>query len=105
VSGSRSERWICSTGAGAIVGAEGGGICVTGDAGGDWVSCRSESLKSELKMMLKPINTKIPGHQCPFEKIMMKIKIQKNPGKKPPRKCLGLCLNFRCLCMSLSFYE
>ena len=99
VTGNKSARWICSTGAGSGLGAAGGLTGINVGAGGLFGSGgRVSSWKNDPKMMDRPINTKMPGHQCPFENIMMKINSQNKPGKGP-RKCLGLCLNLLCLCI------
>ena len=102
VAGSKSTRWVCSTGAVAIVGGAGGGIYVAG-GGGFCGHSRLESRKSELKTMPNPINTKMPGHQCPRERNIARTINQKPPRNPHGRKSGGPYLNLRCLCISHPF--
>ena len=103
VTGSKSARWKCSTGVGLGLGVAGGVTGINMGADGLFGSggCVS-SWKNDPKIMDRPISTKMPGHQCPFENIIRKINSQNKTGKGP-RKCLGPCLNLLYLCIGESF--
>ena len=99
VTGNKSAWWKCSTGAESDLGVAGRVTGINMGAGGLFGSDgRVSSWKNDPKMMNRPISTRMPGHHCPFENIIMMINNQNRPGKGPWKR-LEPCLNLLCLCM------